>query len=264
MIELVLFETRPDAVRRARAGGIDAGIVDLEWRGKRERQSGADTEINRDTPEDLATLAAAGLPRRWCRIEGPGRWTAADLESVLAAGATDVLLPMVTAPGEVCALLERLAGRARCGILVETPAAVAGAAELAELPLDCVYVGLNDLAIGRGSPHLFTALVDGTVERLRDVFSRVRFGVAGATRVDRGFPVPSALLLGELARLRCDFTFLRRSFKRDVEGCDLGVEVARIRELWRRLEARSAAAIAGDRERFLATVEPWLGARLAR
>ena len=28
------------------------------------------------------------------------------------------------------------------------------------------------------------------------------------------------LLIGEMARLKCDFSFLRRSFHRDIEGCD--------------------------------------------
>jgi len=264
MLDLILFETRPDAARRALAGGLDACIVDLEWRGKRERQRGADTEVNRDSPRDLATLAAAGVPRRWCRLEGPKRWTARALEQVLEAGATDLLLPMVESPREARALLDAVAGRARCGILVETPAAVACAGELARLPLDLVYVGLNDLAIGRGSPHLFTALLDGTVERLRACFERVSFGVAGATVVDRGAPVPAPLLLGELARLRCDFTFLRRSFKRDVEGRDLGAEVARIRELWRGLESRPSREVDADRARFVATVAGSFAPRSAR
>lgn len=264
MLELVLFESRPAALQRAVAAGVDAAIVDLEWRGKQERQVGADTEINRGLPSDLLALAAAGVTRRHCRLNGPGRWTADELEAVLAAGATDLLLPMVTHPEEVCSLLDRVAGRARCGVLVETPAAVACAADLAELPLASVYVGLNDLAIGRGSAHLFVAMVDGTVERLRATFSGIVFGVAGATVVDGGEPIPSPLLLGELARLGCDFTFLRRSFKRDVERRDLAVEVARIRALWRRLEAREAREIDVDRERFCRAVEVGFGARAAR
>lgn len=255
MLELVLFETRLKALRRARAAGLDAAIVDLEWRGKHERQAGADTEVNRDRPDDLATLAAAGVARRYCRLEGPGRWDDDQLEAVLAAGATDLFLPMVTCADQVRALLDRVAGRARCGILLETPEAVARAAELATLPLHAVYVGLNDLAIGRGSAHLFVALTDGTVERLREIFAAVAFGVAGATSVDRGTPIPSPLLLGELARLRCDFTFLRRSFKRDTAEHDLAVEVERIRALWRRLVARAAGEVAADRARFLGAVE---------
>jgi hypothetical protein len=255
VLDLVLFASAGPSAAAARAAGLEAGIVDLEWQDKSCRQAGADTEINRDRPDDLEPLRAAGIPRRLCRIDGPGRWTPHQVEAVLAAGATEILLPMVRDPAEVGALLEAVAGRAQCGILVETPEAVARAGELARLELDSIYVGLNDLAIGRGSAHLFVALLDGTVDRLRAVFSAHRFGVAAATTVDGGRPVPSRLLLGELARLDCGFTFLRRSFRRDLAGRDLATEVARIRSLWTELERRDAEEVAADRRRFVAAVE---------
>jgi citrate lyase beta subunit len=255
LLDLVLFASSGPSAAAARAAGLEAGIVDLEWQDKERRQAGADTEINRDRPEDVAALRAAGIPRRLCRIDGPGRWTPHQVEAVLAAGATEILLPMVREAADARALLAAVGGRARCGILVETPEAVERAGELAGLELDSIYVGLNDLAIGRGSPHLFVALLDGTVDRLRAAFSAHRFGVAAATTVDGGRPVPSRLLLAELARLGCDFTFLRRSFRRDLAGRDLATEVGRIRSLWTELGRRDAGEVVADRRRFVAAVE---------
>jgi hypothetical protein len=255
MLDLVLFASVGPSAARARAAGLGSCIVDLEWQDKSRRQAGADTEINRDRPEDLEALRAAGISERLCRVDGPGRWTPHQIEAVLAAGATEILLPMVRDAADVRALLEAVDGRAKCGILVETPEAVARARELARLELDSVYVGLNDLAIGRGSSHLFVALLDGTVDRLRGAFAGRRFGVAAATTVDGGRPVPSRLLLGELARLDCGFTFLRRSFRRDLAGRDLATEVARIRSLWTELERRSPEQVAADRRHFVAAVE---------
>ena len=249
-LELVLFAHSPAVVPRALAAGVESMIVDWEWRGKEARQEGAQTEINRDTPEDLARLARLGVPRRFCRLNRFGPWSGEEIETAVAGGATHLLLPMVESPVEVEEVLRRVAGRSAVGILVETSAGVRRARELARLPLALIYVGLNDLAISRGTASIFDALVDGTVDAVRQAFSEVPFGVAGATVVDRGEPIPSPLLLAELARLRCAFTFVRRSFWRDVVGRDWGLEIAGIQELWRRLARRTPAELARDREAF--------------
>lgn len=247
-LELVLFGHRPALVRRALEAGIGSLIVDLEQRGKEERQHGADTEINRDRPADLESLVAAGVPRRWCRVNPWGPWSDDEVAAVLAAGATHLLLPMVETPAQAEALLRRVDGRCAAGILVETREAVARAAELARLPLAAIYVGLNDLAISRGSACLFDALVDGTVERVREAFPDTPFGVAGVTVVDGGEPVPFPLLLGEMARLDADFSFLRRSFLRDAAERDWGREVAAVQRLWRQLRRRTEPQVAEQRE----------------
>ena len=230
-------------------------IVDLEWRGKDARQEGADTEINRDAPEDLAVLRAAGVPRRFCRLNGPESWSDDELERCLAAGATHLFLPMVETPAEVETFLRRLDGRAEPGILVETAAGVACAAELATSGVERVYVGLNDLAISNGSASIFAAVADDTVARLRETFHEQAFGFGGVTVVDGGAPIPCRLLLAEMARLGCDFSFLRRSFKRDVRGRDLPREVARIQALWRQLDERDRRQVDADRRSLLAVLE---------
>ena len=250
-LELVLFETRAEEITRALEAGIGSLIVDWEWREKERRQRGADTEINGDTPADLERLRELGVPRRYCRLNRFGPWTRGEVEAARGAGATHLLLPMTERAGEVEALLgwarPAAGGRMEVGVLVETAAGIESAPELARLPLDRVYVGLNDLAISRGSASLFDAVADGTVEALREIFAGHRFGFGGVTVVDGGFPVPCRLLLAEMARLDCAFSFLRRSFKRDVAGRDPAEEVRRIEELWGRLGERSAEEAAADR-----------------
>ncbi len=71
------------------------------------------------------------------------------------------------------------------------------------------------------------------------------------TVVDRGAPIPALLLMSELARLECHFTFLRRSFKRDIVGRDLPEELRKIRLAWARLSERSPAEIERDYWAFL-------------
>jgi hypothetical protein len=253
-LDLLLFEPEPEAAAAALAAGIDGLIVDLELDGKRRRQEGADTEINDQQPSDLELGRGLGARLRYCRIEGPGLWTREQVEAVLGHAPTHVLLPMVETPEEVERLLAMVDGRAAVGILVETVAAVARAAELAALPIFGAFLGLNDLAIQRHSRHLFVALADGTVERVRAAFAGREFGFAGVTVLDGGHPVPVRLLLAELARLDATFSFLRRSFRRDRLGCDLAFEVGRLREVWRELRARDADAVERDHQALLAKI----------
>lgn len=251
-LDLVLFENDAAAAAAALAAGIDGLMIDLEFAGKHRRQEGADTEISEHQPGDLDLAARLGARLRFCRVEGPGRWRPAQVEEVLARGATHVFLPMVEKPAEVELLLDQVAGRAAVGILVETEAAVAAAAALARLPIFGVFVGLNDLAIARRSKNLFAALADGTVERVRGAFAGKDFGFAGVTAMSRGEPLPARLLLAEMARLGATFAFLRRSFRRDMVGRDPHAEVAAIRRTWTELNARSAAAVAADHGELMA------------
>lgn len=212
--ELLLFTTEPDRVEEAQAGGVDGVIVDWEQTGKHRRQRGADTEINRDTVDDLRRVREVAR-RVVCRINRPALGDYRELETAVAEGADEVLIPMVRTAGELERILVRVDGRCGVGALIETEEAVENAREIGSLPLARVYVGLNDLAIQRGSYSIFTAVVDGTLERVRSQV-RAPFGFGGLTLPSLGAPVPCRLLLGEMARLDCDFTFLRRSYKRDV------------------------------------------------
>jgi hypothetical protein len=159
-----------------------------------------------------------------CRINAFGPRTTQEVERAIGEGVDELLLPMVRRVDEVVSILELVGGRCGVGILVETVAACELAPQLGTLPLSRVYVGLNDLAIDRRSRTIFAPLVDGTMERLRPCFD-MPFGFGGLTLPERGDPIPCRLLIAEMARLRCQFSFLRRSFHRDIEGRDIHREV---------------------------------------
>ena len=231
---------------RGGAGGV---VVDWERRGKRRRQAGADTQVNEDTPVDLANVRAATSGRVLCRVNGWGPWTPGEIDLAAALGADEVLLPMVREVDEVDAALEAVNGRCGLGILVETIDAVHAVDELVRRPVSRVYLGLNDLMIDRGGRSLFAALVDGTADRVGAAAAAAGrpFGVAGLTRPDAGHPVPCRLLAGELVRLGASFTFLRRSFHADTVGRRLAVEVPRILAAVREAGCRPGAEVQADR-----------------
>ncbi len=252
--EFFLFSTDPATVSSHTEAGVDGFIVDWESKGKETRQSGADTEINHDTSEDLRRVRAATKARLLCRLNQPGPWTPGEIEEAVAGGADELLLPMVRNPKEVLEAIRLASGRCGVGILVETLDAVRCAHELARLPLSRVYVGLNDLSIERGSRSIFESLTDGLVDGIRPHFT-VPFGLAGLTLPECGRPIPCRLLIGELARLSCRFSFLRRSWRRDTAGRDPRVEVPRVRAAIECAGRRSATEISRDRAELLETVE---------
>ncbi len=245
--ELYLFSSRPDFIRESVAAGVAGVIVDWESRGKEARQEKWDTEINHGTPRDLEVVRQATDARVICRVNGFAETTAEEVEAAVSRGADEILLPMVRTTGEVEHVLRMAGGRCGVGILVETVAATRIAPELGRLPLSRVYVGLNDLAIERGLENIFESVADGTVERVREHF-RVPFGFGGATLPDRGHPIPARLLLAEMARLECAFTFLRRSFHADIRGRDVAVEVPRIYRALGDARKRAPSQRAADRE----------------
>ena len=253
-VDLLLFENDPARAKAAAEAGIRGFVLDWEQRGKAARQEGEGLEENADTAQDVQAVRAATGAQVLCRVNSVWTGTAGELDAAVGAGATLVLLPMVRGPAEVREALSLLDGRAKLGILVETADAVTNAATLAALPLDLVYVGLNDLRLERKT-GLFAPLADGTLERVREAFHGMRFGFGGLTVVDGGAPLPCRLLLTEMARLGCDYAFLRRSWKREVAGRDLGLEVARLEMAWNVARARSEAEILADRRDLLAALD---------
>ncbi len=229
LFQLLVFSTDVTLVPHAVSAGVDGVVIDWERRGKHRRQALCDTQINDDTPEDLRRVRAVTAAPVICRINGVCDSTPTEIEAALECGASEILVPMIRTVREAAEVLELVGGRCGVGILIETEDAVQRAAALAALPLSRVYVGLNNLAINRGNPNLFDAVTDGTVERVRRVCDRP-FGFGGLTMPALGHPIPCRLLIAEMMRLECAFSFLRRSFHRNLTGRSLPGVVAAIRE----------------------------------
>lgn len=253
-IELLLFALDTALVNPAEEAGVDGFVIDWEWRDKEVRQAGANTQINCQGPDDLRRLRSLTRKPIMCRLNAWGQGSRDEMSCALALGADELLLPMVQGPEEVLSFLDHAAGRCKTGILVEQAAAVAHARELAGLPINRVYVGLNDLALSRRT-DLFRPLVDGTLDELAQVFHGVPFGFGGLTHPRSGHPIPSLLLLTDLVRLGCAFTFLRRSFMEDQALFGLGATILAIREAWDAATRASAEERQSSRSALVDLVE---------
>jgi hypothetical protein len=253
---LLLFSVDPVVIRESVRAGVAGIVVDWERAGKRERQAGADTEVNHHTPDDLRRVRHATDGLVVCRINALDADSPAEIERAIAAGADELLVPMVRRVGEVERVLDLVNGRCRVGILIETDDAVRLAGPLCRLPLSRVYVGLNDLAIDRGALNIFDAVVDGTVAEVRRVCP-VPFGFGGLTCPEEGRPIPCRLLIAEMARVDAQFSFLRRSYLRDMRGREPAVEIPRLLAAVAAARTRGAAETARDLHELAASVEAW-------
>jgi hypothetical protein len=255
---LYLFSTDEPTVQEAVAAGVDGIVIDWENMGKRERQAGADTQINYDSPKDLARIRSCTDATVLCRINAFSQCTAGEVARAIDCGADELLLPMVRTSDEVRATLDVVSGRVDLGILVETSGAITEIDALVRLPISRVYVGLNDLAIDRRLRNIFESVADGTVESLRESCD-LPFGFAGLTLPHRGSPIPCRLLINEMARLRCNFSFLRRSFHADVQRTTIAAAVPAIREAMTAALDEPKESLMRSRAELLDHIRVWGG-----
>lgn len=259
MLDLILFENDPELARAHLDAGVRSFIIDLEVLGKNLRQLGFDTEIRPGTLDALSAVSSIDGATTWCRINRFGEHSGEEIEAVIEAGADVILLPMAESIAEIDAYLGLIGQRCQAAVMIETQACAEISPELRELPLDYTFFGLNDFAISRGGGSIFTALADGSVERVRNALPDIGFGVGGLTDVRRGSPIPSARLLEEMERLRCDFTFLRRSFRRDSKVTAPGEIVAGINRYWSECSHRTDAQRAADHKQLVALIRESAG-----
>lgn len=227
-MKLFLFTTDTTLAGQAAEGGVYSIIVDWEHKGKTDRQVGRDLEINTDTAEDVIRLKKQVTIPITVRVNPVDSNSAAEIETALQAGADIIMLPMARSAGEVKTFLSLVNGRAKTLVQIETHDLVEDIEAFAKLDWDFAYIGLNDLMISRGGTHIWEALADGTVEKVFQQLAGRQYGFGGVTVVDGGVPLPFRLLVNEYARLGCEVSFLRRTFKREVAGRDVVEELIKI------------------------------------
>ena len=253
-LEVVLFTPDPQFARQASAAGVDAILIDWERHNKASRQTGYDTQIGTDSPEDARRMAEAVDIPVYVRIDRCRGDVDSEVELALDCGARGIMLPMAQTPQEVEAFVNAVAGRARTIVQLETQSLIQRLPEINSIGWDCAYIGLNDLMISRGAKWLFEPIADGTVESIFRLLAGRRIGFGGITVVGNGMPVPFTSLLREMARLGCSMSFLRRSFHRDIAGRDMAMEMKAVRTTWEACCLRSPEAVRSDHEVFVAQV----------
>lgn len=111
----LLYITKYPKVRRiAERAGVDWIFVDLEYRGKPDRQANRDTVISAHSLEDVVVMRQAiTRSQLMVRINPWGVWSKQEVADVVQAGADIIMLPFFTTANEVSAFIREVAGRAK-------------------------------------------------------------------------------------------------------------------------------------------------------
>lgn len=270
---LMLVTRDPGIAECAVDAGVDRIFVDLEIRGKRERQHGRATVISGHTVADVrAVRAAVPATEVLARIDPPGPSTQADVDAVIEAGADVVMLPYFTSVAEVEAFVRAVAGRARTCLLLETAPALARLDRILAVDgVDEIHVGLNDLHVGMGIGFMYELLAGGLLDhvasRIQACGRPIRFGFGGGALVDAPHPVAPADVLREHMRLGSRMIILSKTFTGDASSVDemqrrmdLAAEIRKVRDVIASARRRSVAEVDADRLRIHRTIWQAAGA----
>ena len=248
---LLLFTTDVAFAKQAEAAGVDSVIVDWEWQGKQNRQAGYSTEVNTDIPKDVAALAEHLSIPVTVRIDRFGEHIERDIEVALDHGARIIMLPMAKKAEEVARFVRLVGDRAKTIVQIETESLVKQCDALGDIGWDHAYIGLNDLMITRKASWIWEPLFDQSVDRIFDSLQNRSVGFGGVTVVGGGRPIPFTDLIREMARLGCQLSFMRRTFKREIKNHNMQAEMQAVRTAWAAARLRTDEAIRQDHQVFL-------------
>ena len=214
-LDLMYITNNPCIALIAEKYGVSRIWIDLETLGKEERQKNMDTVKSHHTINDVSVISKI-LTRSetLVRINQWNEMSADEIEAVISAGANRIMLPMWKNVSEVNSFLEKVNGRIRTTLLLETKEAVEIVDEVLKHPLlDEIHIGLNDLHLSYGLTFMFELLANGTVESLCEKFMAkgIQYGFGGIARIGEG-ALPAEKIVMEHYRLGSTRAILSRSF----------------------------------------------------
>ena len=199
----------------AQDAGVDRVWIDMEYKGKEERQAGMNTVKSNHTVEDVKKLRPAVTSSALqVRVNPLGDYSEGEIDDVIAAGADYIMLPMFKTKEDVEKFVSLVGGRAKTILLLETKEAAENIEEYVDLPgIDEIHIGLNDLHLAYGKTFMFELIVDGTVERLAKILREhnVRFGFGGMARIGYGM-LPAEKILTQHYAWGSQMAILSRGF----------------------------------------------------
>ena len=239
MLKLMYITNDPEVALIAERSGVDRIWIDLETLGKEERQKNYNSVKSHHTVEDIRTIAPMlSSSEMLVRVDPWNEKSQEQIDSVIEAGASIVMLPYWKTPDEVAHFMRAVDGRCRTMLLLETKEAVECLDEVLKIPgIDEIHIGLNDLHLSYGLTFMFELYSNGVVEQLADKIraAGIPFGIGGIGKFGTGLlPTPEDLIT-EHYRLGSTGVIISRSFCNYQKIGDLGEIEAELSNGIRRL-----------------------------
>ncbi len=214
-LKLMYITNNPSVALIAEKYGTDWIFVDLETRGKEERQKGMNTVKSQHTIADVKAIKnVLTSSELLVRINPIYEGTQDEVDAVINNGADIIMLPMWKSAADVRTFLSCVNGRCKTMLLLETREAYECLDEvLAISGIDSIHIGLNDLHLSYGQTFMFEPLANGMVE---DICTRIKaagipYGFGGIARIGEG-TLPAERIVMEHFRLGSTQVILSRSF----------------------------------------------------
>ena len=215
MLKLMYITNSPEIALIAQKHGVDRIWVDLEYKGKEERQKGLNTVKSKHTVQDIKNIAPLMTSSQLLvRVNPWGAGSDEEIEAVIEAGADIIMLPMWKTANEVASFKKAVNRRIPIILLLETKEAVENLDEVLQLEgIDEIHIGLNDLHLAYGYGFMFEPLADGLVESIISKVSAagIPYGFGGIARLGEG-TLPAERIVMEHYRLGSTRAILSRSF----------------------------------------------------
>ena len=211
---LMYITNNPRIALIAEQNGVDRIWIDLETIGKEERQKGLNSVKSNHSISDIATIKPLlSSSEMLVRVNPWNENSENEINSVIAAGADIIMLPMWKTASEVEIFLSVVNNRDKTTLLLETKEAVECVEEVLRLDFDEIHIGLNDLHLAYGITFMFELLANGTVETLCNKFKakRIPYGFGGIAKIGDGL-LPAEKIILEHYRLGSTRAILSRTF----------------------------------------------------
>ena len=187
---LILLTDDPVLAAEADRACVTRIGIDIERRGKAERQAGHNTRLSQhDWPHLEAIAPVLRSARAFVRINSIHDGSSAEVETALSCGAQSIMLPFFHTAEEVAHFVRLVRGRAEVMVLIETAAALIRIREvLAVQGIDEPMIGLNDLRLTLGVANHFEVLASPLLDAACAELRRTGrpFSMGGVARASDG------------------------------------------------------------------------------
>lgn len=214
-LTLMYITNKPEIASIADKAGVDWIFIDLELKGKVERQGHLDTVISRHSVNDIKPVKKVlKNSKLLVRVDKINEDSENQIKEVIKEGAEIVMLPYFKTKEEVRNFIKYVNKKAETCLLLETVEAAENIDSILELEgIDYIHIGLNDLHLEYKLKFMFELLSNGTVERLVNKIKNknIPYGFGGIARLGEG-DLSADYIIAEHKRLKSSMAILSRAF----------------------------------------------------
>lgn len=195
--------------------GVDRVWIDLEYKGKEERQKNKDTVKSFHSISDIARIKKhLKRSQLLVRINPYDDDSKLEINMAIDAGADIIMLPMAKTYADCLKFVNDVNSRVKTVLLLETKSIEQFLSNILNDKLfDEIHIGLNDLSLSYGLNFIFQLISNGVVERICNQIRPygIPYGFGGIGRLGQGI-IPSEYIIPEHYRLGSTRAILSRSF----------------------------------------------------